>query len=148
LAVSIIVFLSRFLEFQPISVKRSCNVDTTIVTSFAAVEGNTTRTNTCADDSMVMVALGDGNLRTNFVYLYLYNTALYCLLHLGVLKMNILVLVLVFNVRLVNRLTQCRRVVWHVLSSAPMLNVRELRASRLPLVIVLVLTVCSTISFS
>jgi len=90
------------------------------------------------DESRVMVELGDTYLRTNYIYLYVYNTAFYCLVVYAVP----LLVVCLFNVRLVMTLAHCRRV-WNALNS----NVkRELRATRLPLVIVLVFTVCSTVS--
>jgi len=72
------------------------------------------------------------------VYQYAYNTALYCVVVYAVP----LLVVGVFNLRLVASLADARRN-WVTLNSS---QKRELRATRLPVVIVLVFAVCGSVS--
>ena len=77
-------------------------------------------------------------LRYDEVYQYVYNTALYCIVVYAVP----LLIVSVFNLRLVATLAEARRN-WVTLNSS---QKRELRATRLPVVIVLVFVVCGSVS--
>jgi len=77
-------------------------------------------------------------LRYDQVYQYVYNTAMYCVVVYAVP----LFIVGVFNLRLVATLAEARRN-WVTLNSS---QKRELRATRLPVVIVLVFAVCGSVS--
>lgn len=88
--------------------------------------------------TMLRVELRDTELRLNSVYRYLYNTALFGI----VMYAAPLSTVAALNIRLTRAVTEARRN-WSALNST---QKRELRATVLPLVIVLVFAVCCTVS--
>ena len=90
------------------------------------------------DGVAVRVELRDTELRLDSVYRYLYNTALFGI----VMYAAPLSTVAALNIRLTSAVTEARRN-WSALNST---QKRELRATVLPLVIVLVFAVCCTVS--
>jgi len=89
-------------------------------------------------DGVLRVELRDTELRLNGVYRYLYNTALFVVVMYAAPLSTIAAL----NIRLTSAVTQARRN-WSALNST---QKRELRATVLPLVIVIVFAVCCTVS--
>ena len=87
---------------------------------------------------VLRVELRDTELRLNSVYRYLYNTALFVVVMYAAPLSTIAAL----NIRLTSAVTQARRN-WSALNST---QKRELRATVLPLVIVIVFAVCCTVS--
>jgi len=138
-AVVIIVVMSvaynspRFFEFRPTAVPLT-EPSGPLSPVSAADESITASTPATA----TMIGLGDTWLRYDEVYQYVYNTAMYCVLVYAVP----LLIVGVFNLRLVATLAEARRN-WVMLNSS---QKRELRATRLPVVIVLVFAVCGSVS--
>lgn len=114
--VSIVFNVPRFFEYRP---------QTTVVRVDGAVE-------------VSRVELRDTHLRLDSVYRYLYNTALFVI----VMYAAPLSTVAALNIRLTSAVTTARRN-WSALNST---QKRELRATVLPLVIVLVFAVCCTVS--
>jgi len=116
---SIIFNVPRFFEFRP----------QTVLVNVVGVDGV---------DVLSRVELRDTDLRLNSVYRYLYNMALFVIVMYAAPLSTITAL----NIRLTSAVTQARRN-WSALNST---QKRELRASVLPLVIVLVFAVCCTVS--
>jgi len=115
---SIIFNVPRFFEYQP----------QTAVVRVGGLDGV----------DVLRVELRDTELRLNSIYRYLYNTALFGI----VMYAAPLSTVAALNIRLTSAVTQARRN-WSALNST---QKRELRATVLPLVIVLVFAVCCTVS--
>jgi hypothetical protein len=135
LAIAVIILLSiafnvpRFFEYRP---------ELVITTSPCPVEDSSTQQMTDCHQNVTRVVLSDSQLRHDSVYRYLYNTALYGV----VIYAAPLSTVAALNIRLVRILTAARRN-WAALNT----NQRhELKATVLPLVIVLVFAVCGTFS--
>ena len=116
--VSVVFNVPRFFEFRP----------QTVVVSLGGVNRV----------DVLRVELRDTDLRLNSVYRYLYNTAL----HVVIMYAAPLSTVTALNVRLASTVTRARRN-WAALNST---QKRELRATVLPVVIVLVFAVCCTVS--
>ena len=135
-AASVAFNAPRFFEFRPTAVPLVPPADELppAATAAAADEAVTVSESGAA----TMIVLGDTWLRYDEVYQYVYNTALYCIVVYAVP----LFVVCVFNLRLVASLADARRN-WVTLNSS---QKRELRATRLPVVIVLVFTVCGSVS--
>jgi len=128
-AASIAFNAPRFFEFRPTAVPLALPaVDEPAPPAAAAADDET------ATVAATMIVLGDTWLRYDEVYQYGYNTALYCVVVYAVP----LLIVCVFNLRLVASLADARRN-WVTLNSS---QKRELRATRLPVVIV---PVCGSI---
>ena len=128
-AMSIAFNTPRFFEFRPTAVPLAPpppDKDLVVVTGNPELA------------TMTMIVLGDTWLRYDVVYQYLYNTALYCVVVYAVP----LLIVGLFNLRLVATLASARRN-WVTLNSS---QKRELRATRLPVVIVLVFAICGSVS--
>ena len=86
--------------------------------------------------NLTWVMVGDTSLRRNPVYRYLYNTALYCL----VIYAAPLSILTALNVKIVTQMRQASRV-WEQLNR---IQQRELKATAIPLCIVIVFFVCGT----
>ena len=86
--------------------------------------------------NLTFVEVGATPLRTDPVYRYLYNTALYCLVIYAVPLSTLTV----FNVKLVKEIQKAKKN-WQLLNRS---QKREMKATKLPLVIVLVYFICGT----
>lgn len=115
---SVVYNVPKFFEYRP----------QTVVVGMGGADGV----------DVLRVELRDTELRLNSVYRYLYNTALFVI----VMYAAPLSTVAALNIRLTSAVTQARRN-WSALNST---QKRELRATVLPLVIVIVFAVCCTVS--